>query len=148
MISLSVNLARVVGIRGAARTVQVLSRWLNVEQAVPSRTTIPFHEFLLDRPSERSVKRSPCHALDETPSVEWHNRLLDMVRLDFVDALRPDGFREGLDEAEHQFMKFCFGSLLVRTEPMTYTFNLDAPLLASFPEPDSLRTRHRDAFQT
>ena len=40
MISLAVNLARVVGIRGAARTLQVFFRWLDVEQAVPGRTTI------------------------------------------------------------------------------------------------------------
>jgi len=40
MISLAVNLARSVGFRGAARTLQVFFGWLGIDQALPSRTSI------------------------------------------------------------------------------------------------------------
>jgi flagellar motor protein MotB len=40
MISLAVNLARSVGFRGAVRTIQVFFRWLDIDRALPSRTSI------------------------------------------------------------------------------------------------------------
>lgn len=40
MISLAVNLARSVGFRGAARTLQVFFQWLGIDRALPSRTSI------------------------------------------------------------------------------------------------------------
>jgi len=40
MISLAVNLARSVGFRGAARTLQVFFQWLGIDRALPSRASI------------------------------------------------------------------------------------------------------------
>ena len=40
MISLSVNLARSVGFRGAVRAIQVFFQWLGIERALPTRTSI------------------------------------------------------------------------------------------------------------
>lgn len=40
MVSLAVNLARKVGLRGAERVLRVIFQWLGIEQRVPSRTTI------------------------------------------------------------------------------------------------------------
>jgi len=40
MISLAVNLARSVGLRGAVRTLQVFFKWLGIDRAIPSRTSI------------------------------------------------------------------------------------------------------------
>jgi len=40
MISLAVNVARSVGIRGAVRALEVFFQWLGVEQAIPGRTSI------------------------------------------------------------------------------------------------------------
>lgn len=40
MISLAVNLARSVGFRGAVRTLQVFFQWLDVDRAIPGRTSI------------------------------------------------------------------------------------------------------------
>jgi hypothetical protein len=40
MIALAVNLARSVGLRGAARALRVFFRWLGLERAIPSRTSI------------------------------------------------------------------------------------------------------------
>ena len=40
MIALAVNLACAVGIRGAVRVLRVFFQWLEVDQAVASRTSI------------------------------------------------------------------------------------------------------------
>jgi flagellar motor protein MotB len=40
MISLATNLARMVGLRGVVRTLRVFFRWLGIDPAIPSRTSI------------------------------------------------------------------------------------------------------------
>ena len=40
MISLAVNLARLVGLRGAVRVLRVFFHWLGIDRAIPSRTSI------------------------------------------------------------------------------------------------------------
>lgn len=40
MITLAINVARVVGFRGAVRALEVFFQWLDVEQAIPSRNSI------------------------------------------------------------------------------------------------------------